>query len=208
MSGIKRGRQDDGVVCSGRASCLVNLICAPLVLPYRACGIYLWPCISLVVSRVLETLFRSCLRSGCCIHSDRSFPPGSAALGDIRQRAASGVRWRRLTDIETDRMAHNDAISKELVLDISPPPGTRPGAIINHFVQERKQSLRLVVPDTYIGGRLTLTLPAEPAKKAAVLVRDGIEPSDERHGASNRVAAWPAPGWKQRPCDQQLSAAP
>lgn len=180
--GIKRGLHDDGVICSGRASCLVNLLCAPLVLPYRALGIFVWPCIMIMIGRALEAAFGCCYRNGCCVHTDRSFQ-GASALGNISRSSKGDVAWHRISELEAEREALNKACSTPMVLEVTPPHGTLPGGTFDHFVEERRQQLKLVVPTDYAGGKLTVTLPAKPIQKAAALVRDGIEPSDVGQGA-------------------------
>lgn len=182
--GIKRGVQDDGVICSGRSSCLVNLLCAPLVLPWRAFLIFVWPCIQIMVGRLMDALFGGCYRTGCCLHSDRSFQ-GVSALGNISRRSAVGdTCWRRVTELEAEREMLNAACSKELVIEVYPPAGVPAGGSFDYYVEERKQPLKLIVPRDYTAGnQLSVTLPAKPATKAYTLVRDGIEPSDVGQGA-------------------------
>lgn len=175
--GIKRGVHDDGVICAGRAGCMLNLVCAPLVLPFQACCIYVVPCLRVMLARLVEWIFMRCYANQCCLHADHDFE-GDAALGKIEKRPDGGVVWRRITEIEQEREALSKACAKELVLEFDPPPGTAPGSALNHYVEERKQALKLIVPKNYTGGQLTVTLEAKPATKRAALVRGGIEPSD------------------------------
>ena len=132
--GIKRGVHDDGVICAGRASCLVNLLCAPLVLPYRAFGIFVWPCLQQLFGRCLEAAFSCCYSNGCCLHTDRTFH-GAVALGKISRRSTQDVSWIRISELEVERVALNRACSTETVLEFDPPSGTLPGSTFDHFVE-------------------------------------------------------------------------
>lgn len=180
--GIKRGVHDDGVICAGRASCMVNLLCAPLVLPFQACCIFVVPCVRVFVFRLLEMAFKRCYSSGCCLHIDHDFE-GDAALGSIEKHPRGGVSWRRITELESEREALSKACEREMFIEVTPPSGTKPGSTLDHFVEERKQHLKLIVPDNYSGGKLTVTLEAKPATKRAALVRGGIAPSDVGQGS-------------------------
>jgi hypothetical protein len=169
-------------VCRGRASCVVNLLCAPIVLPYRSFGIYVVPCLALYAHRAFELLLACCLDRGCCLHSDHEFE-GDAALGRISKAPEKGVVWRRITDLDAEREELAEAMSTDLILSVRPPAGVEAGGAFEYFVEARRQTIKVAVPKGWSGGELTLTLRAKPPLKKAALIRDGIQPSDVGQGA-------------------------
>ena len=131
-------KEDDsclGAICSGRASCLVNWLCCVLVMPLRACGVYVMPCLHICFDRCVAALCGCCLR-GCCIYTDTSFE-GDAALGALKKPCADGVKWCRVAELDTARQKRNRASSVEVVEEVQPPRGTAAGGTFEHFVSAR-----------------------------------------------------------------------
>jgi hypothetical protein len=85
----------------GPLGCVVNLLCAPLVLPWNACAAYLLPCVDVLVNRALD-----CVRASCCcccprhrLFVDAEFPATAASLGKVpgAKEARPAKRFERAT---------------------------------------------------------------------------------------------------------------
>ena len=90
-------------VCEGRAGCLVNLCCAPCVLPINAFRIYTWPCLTIIVSRLARSLCSCCLR--CCPFRDKTFPPDATSLGNLKKALDDQPSWLRASQISSGAAA-------------------------------------------------------------------------------------------------------
>ena len=75
-------------VCDGKAAWWVNSLCAPAVLPARACLIYTLPCIEVYLNRCLSFSLRKlcipCLGCPCFTYTDNSFPAKPSSIGNLK----------------------------------------------------------------------------------------------------------------------------
>jgi len=82
-------------------TCLKILFC-PLILPYYAVTIYLFPCLGTYIGRGLRGLF-SCCFCDCCRYTDDEMPakPQSLGTGDVGKD--NSAIWVRMPEIDTGK---------------------------------------------------------------------------------------------------------
>jgi len=93
--GSAKQRKGCSGVCSGKADCWANLLCAPCVLPSRSCLVYALPCVEVYFNRCLSGLLQK-LCCCCGTYTDRSFPASDASIGSLESKPSGGSpQWLR-----------------------------------------------------------------------------------------------------------------
>ena len=86
-----KGKNPCAGVCNGKASCWVNALCSPCVLPARSCLIYVLPCVDVYLNRVL---CGACVSCPCFTYTDSAFPADDTSIGELKS-PKPGAKWRR-----------------------------------------------------------------------------------------------------------------
>lgn len=174
-------------VCSGDAPCPVNAICCPLVMPWRSCTIYCFPCVSVCCHHISNCLCKPCAK--CFMYKDKNFP-GVTKLLAGQGKGTKFVRARELATVGQDLALFRGvepadvaqgALGDCWLLAAAACLAEFPGAIRNLFVN-REASLR---------GKYQVRLYDDMKRKWTVVTVDDRFPCD---GAGIPLFAQPHEG--------------